>query len=197
MVTRGLLALVVGSGLLLSGCSDDDRPAADPSTSPSTSQSTPTDVDPGSPSTDATDVEPASGSLIEDDSVAYRLPEDVEWRLGRGGFTATYYDEDVNAFSVSGKVLALHAGDTGQDLDADYDTSVGTLRYDPPLQRGENRVVNGVEGWTAQTVDDGQLIYVFGALHDRISFDLTFRFPEKDPSSRDWIEAVLASIEWR
>lgn len=196
MVTRAVLALVVASGLLLSGCGDDDGPEADPARSPSTSQST--DATPsGSPSTGNPDAEPATGPVVEDDFFSFHLPEDAEWDLARGGFTATTYDEELNAFDVATSVVPLQAGSSGTDLDADFASSTRDDPYDPPRKRGENRVVDGIEGWTAQTVDDGQLIYSFGTMHDRRAFGLTFSFPEKDPRTLEWIEAVLASIQWK
>ncbi|MCX6400874.1 MAG: hypothetical protein NTX33_13220 [Propionibacteriales bacterium] len=195
MVARAVLALVLASGLLLSGCADDG-PGADPSRSPSTSPST--GATPStSPSTGTPEAEPATGPLVEDDFFSFHLPADAEWDLARGGFTATTYDEELNAFDVATSAVPLQAGSSDTDLDADFASSTRNDPYDPPRVRGENRVVDGVPGWTAQTVEDGQLVYTFGTLQARHSFGLTFRFPEKDPRSLAWIEAVLASIQWR
>lgn len=196
MLTRLVLALVLASSLLLTGCKSAERPDAGPSDSPATSPST--DSTPsGSPSSESTGVEPASGTLVESDEFSYRLPAGVEWNLGRGGLGATTYDDDLNAFDVDATLVPLQAGDDVADLAKDYEVTAGDLPYDPPLKRGENRVVDGVEGWTAQTVENGQLIYAFGTRHNRVSFDLFFGFPKKDPRTLEWIEAVLASIEWK
>lgn len=204
VVTRAVLALVVASGLLLAGCSDDEGPDADPSRSPSTSQSTSPstsqstdDTASGSPSAGTPEVEPATGPLVEDDFFSFHLPADAEWDLARGGLTAVTYDEELNAFDVSTSVVPLQAGSSGKDLDRDFASSTLSDPYDPPRKRGDNRVVDGIEGWTAQTVQDGQLVYSFGTMHARHSFGITFSFPRKDPRSLAWIEAVLASIQWK
>lgn len=201
MVPRPLLALpalLVVSGLLLSGCKDGDRPAADPSGTSSTSQSTDSTAS-GSPSSGAPSDAPtaADGPVIEDDVFSLHLPAEAEWELRRGGLSATAYDEELNPFDVATSMVPLQAGDSSEDIDYDFETSTGHTSYDPPLRRGENRVLDGVEGWTAETVDDGQLIYAFGGMHDRQAVKITFSFPKKDPRSRAWIEATLASLTWK
>ncbi|MFC7504538.1 hypothetical protein ACOACQ_07800 [Nocardioides sp. CPCC 206347] len=195
MTNRILVALLVVSGLLLSGCKDGDGPDADPSTpAPQSTSATPI---PSDGSSSSTGVAPATGPLVEDDVFRFHLPADAEWELGREGLSATTYDEDLNAFDVATSVLPLQAGRSEDDLDVDFDISTDSDGYDPPQKRGKNRVVDGIEGWTAETVEDGQLIYTFGTMHARHSFDITFHFPKKDPRTRAWIESVLASIQWK
>lgn len=193
MVARTLVALAVASGLLLTGCKDGDRPEADPSQPPATSQPTGSTSD--SPSTDGTGVEPASGPVVEGDVFSFHLPAETEWDLGRGGFSATAYDEEFNPFDVATSAIRLQAGESGEDLDADYESRIVGGPHE--VTRAENRVVGGVEGWVAQGVDGDQLIYVFGALHERVSFSITFSFPKKDPRTLGWIESTLASIQWK
>ncbi|KRA31286.1 MULTISPECIES: hypothetical protein [unclassified Nocardioides] len=195
MIARPLLALLLVSGLLLAGCKDDERTGADPgeaSTSPTT-EGTAT----GSPSTDGTAPQPADGPLIEDEVFSLHLPAEGDWELRRGGLSATAYDEDFDVFDLSTSTVPLQAGDTGEDIDFDFETSTGGDSFDQPLRRGKNRVLDGVEGWTAETVDDGQLVYAYGGMHARHAVKITFSFPKKDPRSRAWIEATLASLQWK
>lgn len=195
MVPRPLLVLLILSGLLFSGCKDGDRPDADPSKPPTTTQSS-SDAASDSPSSDTTAIAPADGPVLTEAGVfTLHLPADGDWQIRSGGISATAFDDDLNPLNVTTSVVPLQAGQTGEDLDADYDgRTIGGLYA---WTRGENRVLDGIEGWTAETVDDGKLIVGFGTIHERQSFSITFSFLEKDPRSREWIEATLASIEWK
>ncbi|MFW6867275.1 hypothetical protein ACOACQ_07795 [Nocardioides sp. CPCC 206347] len=192
MTATAVLLISLASGL--AGCGDGDDKGAGPSDPPATSQSS-GDTASGSPSSDTTAIAPATGPLVDDAVFSFHLPADAEWELSRGGLSATTYDEDLNPFRVAVSVVPLLSGGTAQTLDDDYELSTDQDPYD--LKRGENRVIDGIEGWTAQSVEEGQLIYEFGTMHSDKSFSLTFRFPQKDPRTLGWIEAILASIAWK
>lgn len=196
MVSRTLLSLAFVTVLLLSGCTDGDRPDATPGTSPANSGST-EDAASGSPPAGTPEVEAATGPVIEGDVFSFHLPADGAWELRRRGLSATAYDDELNAYDVATSEVPLQAGDTGEDLDFDYETSNVGNPFDQPLVRGENRVLDGIEGWTAQTTDNGNIVYVFGGMHDRHAVKITLSFVRKDPRSREWIEATLASLQWK
>ncbi|MFC7504540.1 hypothetical protein ACOACQ_07790 [Nocardioides sp. CPCC 206347] len=186
--------LAIGLATGLTACGDGDDQGAGPSDPPATSPST-VDSSETSPSSPTTDVAPP-GPLVKDKHVSFRLPGDLEWYFD-GKLVASAYDADLNPYDVEATVVPLQAGDDVKDLDSDYAASVRTLGVDAPLKRGENRALDGVEGWTAETIDNGQLVVVFGTRHNGVSFHVLFSFFGKGPSSRAWIEATLASLQWK
>lgn len=192
LTATAVLLISLASGL--AGCGDGDDQGAGPSDPPATSPST-VDSSETSPSSPTTDVAPP-GPLVKDKHVSFRLPGDLEWYFD-GKLVASAYDADLNPYDVEATVVPLTAGDDVKDLDSDYAASVRTLDVDAPLKRGENRVLDGVEGWTAETIDNGQLVVVFGTRHNGVSFHVLFSFFGKGPSSRAWIEATLASLQWK
>lgn len=186
--------LAIGLATGLTACGDGDDKGAGPSDPSATSPST-VDSSETSPSSPTTDVAPP-GPLVKDAHVSFRLPGDLEWYFD-GKLVASAYDADLNPYDVEATVVPLKAGDNVTDLDSDYEASVRSLEVDSPLKRGENRVLDGVEGWTAETIDNGQLVHVFGTRHNGVSFHVLFSFFGKDPNSRAWIEATLASLQWK
>lgn len=199
MSTRTLLALVVASGLLLSGCNDGDEPDTESAASSSPTQST---TDPTSPPPDGpsgSTVEPATGQLIEHDALSLRLPADQDWKVLNSGVLAINRDAEGNEWAVTvNEIPDRSNGTMTLDQAAELSLSSTTL-YDPPLTQGENRVIDGVEGWTAETIDSafGEYVYRYGAVHADHDTYVTLRVPRKDAENRAWIEAVLASIEWK
>lgn len=175
--------------LVVAGCTNDNT--RDRATAPTSDAGTTSEAPPTEPPTPT----PETGPLVEGDFYTFHLPADAEWELSRGGRSATSYDEELNVFRVVTSVVPVLAAGNEETLDEDYELSTDQDAYD--LVRGKNRTVDGVEGWTAQNVEQGQLIYEFGTQHSGNSFSLTFQFPNKDPRNRAWIDSVLASLEWK
>lgn len=209
MKPRVLIASVVMPVVLLSGCNGGDppsteptEPSADTSTQPSGSAS-PTESPTGSTGSTGSAGSPspsaATGTLVEGDFYSYRLPAEVEWDLGRDGHSATFYDDDLNAFDIGSFTVVLQAGQSESDLADDFQTMVDNAgSFDPPFERGEDREADGVMGWTAETTTtDGYLNYLFGARTAGHSIEFSFHMWAKDPRSRRWIDAVLASLQWK
>lgn len=174
------------------GCQDGD-PNPTQATSPATA-STPSAT--GAAGADTPKVAAATGILVEAETYTYHLIEGVEWDLGRGGLTASNYDEELNPFDVSGRESLLFEA-SSKEIDDDFERSITDARFKPPFIRGENRVVNGIEGWTAHRLRNEWLDYEFGTTHNLKSVGFWFSFPNKDPRAREWIDAILASVEWK
>lgn len=178
---------------LLAGCSSDDGTTGDPPGS---------GADPGggtstAPTTDGTTgasdpVAPAAGRRIRAEGFGYRLPEG-RWELVSGGRTAGHFDEQGRSWQIGwGYSLAF---DT--DLDTVAANALDVLsETDDGLARGEDRTVAGVEGYVIEGSGPDGLVYEFGTVRGEGVPQLWFRFPEDSAQAREWIESVLASVEW-
>lgn len=196
MTLRPLVVLAAVALVTLVGCKDDSGSNADPAPTPDQTVSTTS-----SPSPSGTASSPAAttGQLIEHDALSLRLTADQDWKVLNSGVLAIRRDEEGNEYAVTvNEIPDRSNGTMTLDQAAELSLSSTTL-YDPPLTRGENRVIDGVEGWTAETIDSAfnEYVYRYGAVHADHDTYVTVRVPRKDAQNREWIEAVLASIDWK
>lgn len=176
-----MLALVVG-------CSSDAEPsgpdASASSTEPSTEEPSATDT--------STGPAPATGQRVEASVLDFRLPESARWSLTRGGLSARYFDNDGGIWAVA----VIELGDTpGLDRLARVAEDVQPDLV-PKARRLADRTVNGVEGYVLESDGRDRLYYEFGTVYEGQGFSLIFDFPPS-PRARDWIDSVLASVEWK
>ena len=172
----------------LAGCSSAGEPAPEPTPDASTDTSLPSE--PTSPA--SASVPPAQGTRVDAEVVAYHLP-DADWTLGRAGLTATFTDERYQDWVISaGPATAIARLDRLAAIRLDW----LSIAHDG-VQRAENRTVNGVEGYVLTSGGRDGLLYEYGAIHGGSRVYLTFDFPEDSPMAEEWIESVLASIEWK
>ena len=63
-------------------------------------------------------------------------------------------------------------------------------------ERGEDRVVDGVEGLILEESGKRGLLYQYAAQQGKALLTLRFEFSKDSAKSRAWIESVLAGAEW-
>lgn len=196
--TSALTVLVLALGV--AGCNDS---SSGPDQEPSTSGSVSSTTSESTPAPSPTGVAPAAGQLIEVETATYHLP-DGKWNLStRSGDSASFADA-----AVSGIWQVALRETIGLDGPVDLDELAGFVGVgdpkveDPPLERGENRVVDGVEGYTATTTTTSPggrktLVQIWGTGRSGLHVSLRVAGPAADPRTDEWFEAVLASIEWK
>lgn len=205
---RTTVAATVLATAALAGCGTDDAdgdtpqdPTSPAASSADASETTSTESTEPTGSTESADPGAATGRRVETQLVAYRLPADIDWNVSMGGRFADWWsDEMVGPWTVS---QFEHLDSTPPALDSIASTSLRNLRRDyPSAERLDNRVVNGVEGWVVESNGKnsfGRSIfhYEFGAVHGAGWATLNFEFPKDTPATREVIDSVLASIEWK
>lgn len=187
----------------LAGCSGNDDPTADPSDPASSSAaSEASGSDSATNTTDAPDVAPADGRLIRGDLFSYRLPRG-DWDLLMGGRSAYRSDPKLGGdWIISSSEFEQQLAHT---IDQVAPNDLRRVRQDhPDARRIDNRTVNGIEGWVFEAHGKNEygqpsFFYAYGAVApDGASLvSLSFEFPKDTPQTREAIESVLASVEWK
>ena len=187
--------------VLVSGCSDDEAdgpqdPGASGSATTSPTADGSGDASSGTPS--ASQVEPATGQLVTMRSgISFRLTEGPDWGvIGEGGLGVAADAEAEGTLEL----LILDGSEfdaVTEDLEVAANATLKSLPESsyPTLRREEDREVNGVTGYVLRSEDDAANYYLFGALHKGIAFSLSMEVP-LELELEDWIEPILASIEW-
>jgi hypothetical protein len=179
----------------LTGCADDAPSASDPRPSAEASASS-EEGEPSVPSTSgsATAPAPASGRLVDAEVMTYRLPEG-KWDLGSSGLTAIWTGDDVGDWVIVGTVGDAYDDTTLDDLAAL--TLEGEPDHEPPLRRAGTRTVGGVEGYVVEGSSRDGYYYEWGAVVGDHWVQLEFDLGADDARAEEWVESVLASVEWR
>lgn len=168
----------------------DSAPSDPPSSAPGTSE--PTETTPTTPA--AATGQPISVDDLEGNPVVrLRMPEAVRWDITSGGAAAASYDLDPRGglTRVQAQALFTTPGNTLDDYARDW-AQVQAV----PLERADDRTVNGVTGFVLQGQDERDVEYVFGGTYDDAFFTITFSFDREGDFADDAIESVLASAEW-
>ena len=138
--------------------------------------------------------------MIKEDYYSFHLPEDLDWDLDPGDTIAFAEGPDLEPYEIAVQTNRLLTGDVGRSVDEDFRVADESGR-DTPLKRGENRAIDGVEGWTSETTSayagDPVINYSYGTAVDGYSFEIKFMISKDDPNAHDLIEATLASLEWK
>ncbi|MDE0778688.1 hypothetical protein [Nocardioides sp.] len=194
VLVQGLLVLA-----LATGCSSADTTEESGSEGPSTSVSpTPVESDPGSPTPEVPEVEPATGerltvATVERDVFGFNLPEG-EWRLTSSGRIGVL-ETPAGSWNITGGAVD---GADGVSLDflarGERQDFIG---LGPKPQRRDDRVVDGIEGYVLEAGGRDGLYYQFGSVLGDNWVTVTFEFTEDSPETRGVIESVLASAAWQ
>ncbi len=194
--------------LLLAGCGDGDRPDAVPSgtpapTAPSASgpegSGSETSGSETSEETSASaSVAPADGETVElPDAATLRLPSGPDWTIAGQGSRAVVARADADGGTVTVLANEFPAGVADLDSLAQVELDAHLAEGDhPSIRRGEDRDVAGVTGWVLTSQDGEDGLYQFGALSDGVYVSLAVEVT-RGLSAQEWIEPVLASVEWR
>jgi len=128
--------------------------------------------------------------------ISFRVTEGPDWVVDGDGTNGVVGDAELE----SGELVLLE----GSEIDAltdDFETAaeaaLTTSEADnrPTLRREADREVNGVTGYVLRSENDRSSFYLFGVLHEGTSFHLSLEVPLEE-ELEDWIEPILASIEW-
>ncbi len=191
-----LVALVLG---LAGGCASDEAGSPGGESAPSASGP----ADPGAtsevaPSEPATpEVAPATGPSItirriDEPVFTASLPDD-KWRLSSEDF-AVFSTRLGERYTISGFANTV----IGQANMRSY-LRFQRETYAPSDQfpeRGEDRVVGGVEGVTLLESTKDRFFFQFAAQKGEALLTFKFEFPKDTPRARAWVESVLASARW-
>jgi hypothetical protein len=175
----------------LVGCSGDEEPSAEPTTTGSAESSTT-----GSPTSEPSpSITPAEGQRVDTEVVTFRLPEGG-WRVD--GSRASLLDDGGQYWDIA----MIHAPAFGIGLDkAAADRLDSRREYDNlRLTRSPNRTVDGLDGFVLEGVnaDDGKgMFYEFGVINGDNTVFLEFEFPKPTAKARAWVESVLATVKWK
>ncbi|GAA1531689.1 hypothetical protein [Nocardioides humi] len=191
--------------LALAACDDASPEPADGSGTPSAGSTEPSTAESGTAEPTASEPPAADGQLVEGKVLSYHLPGGVEWRTNVKDFTIASHRDGTRSWSIVGDEVTMHAG-SPDTLDAVADLAGVGDRADnvPPLARVEDRVVQGVTGFMAETetrIRYGSkfhlLVLTWGTSYDGQYVILEMEGPPDDPRTREWFDAVLASITWK
>jgi hypothetical protein len=201
--TARVLALAGLLGALGAGCGDSGTPEAErtatPSSSPSDStptETTPTETETTESTESTATVAPADGKPISLPSLTGAFP--AGWRIvDRTSGSSSAGDTDP---MTGGFIFISDLKNLGSE---DFDEKVAIVMehyaHDKTKpERGENRVVDGVEGWVIEGASDStEVIYEFGTFigGQDVHFTFSFQFAPKDAMAI--IDSVLASVHWR
>lgn len=199
---RGIGA--VAALLVVGACGDPDPPDSGSTPSPTstatsttaTSSPTETSTSDSSDGTTPPTVAPAAGAKIRLPSFTGAFPQG--WRvIDRTEGTHSAGDTDP---LTGGFVFVSDVQNLGSD-DFDKIVAIVLQHYEDdkvkPV-RGENRVVDGVEGWVLEGARDGaDFVYEWGTVYQGQDVHFTFEFinPPDDPMAM--VDSVLASVQWR
>lgn len=207
MHARSGSSLLAAAVLLvgLTGCSDkgDDEPSSSPPSSPTSSDgaSSATTSASAEPSASSS-VAPATGQLVKLKSTAtFRLPAGTGWGV---------YDDNPNAIAIDSDDIP--AGADGfvkiqatefPQLTDDLARMAQAARKNQQTTRkisltvGENRTIAGVEGYVLEGRDAEARYYEWGGLDaDNVLTVVRFTIPA-GLDAEEWIEPVLASLQWQ
>lgn len=182
---RGAVVCALAALVLTVGCSTDDpddEPDGAPSPATATSETATATEDP---------VTPADGRRVEAGPMSYRLV-DADWLVGRQGQTA-YFSDTEGAWYVSS--AAGYA--TDGDLDRLAEVAIDAVAVEPAPERTDDRVVAGVPCYVLESRSRTGLFYQVGGIVDGEFAYLQFEFPVDTPQANEWVEQMLASVEWR
>lgn len=193
------LALVAS---LSAGCGTDDpeEGTADPS-SPAASSEPATDDPSATEEVTPTGPDAATGRRVETQAIVYHLPDGIDWDLDGGGTFASWSPESSADIWVVHQFE--HQDNTPPTLDELARTSLRNARSDyPTIERTDDREVNGVEGFVLEYDDRNdwgrrEFRYEFTAIHGSWWVAFNFSFPRDDAETREVIDSVLASVEWK
>ncbi|GAA4811268.1 hypothetical protein ACFQ0K_03855 [Nocardioides caeni] len=193
------LALSVPLAAGLAGCGGDEpeEPSATVSSTVSPSASTtPDDRDsPGESSPPTPSVAPATGQLVELQSLSFHLTEG-EWigsRVGISVAVSQELDDLVDLFNVSAGDIATTTTDFEEVKEV---AANGNKQTDPFLEIADDRVIGGVDVWVFTGKDGDHTVYEIGGVHGGHTFTLTFDWPTAWAEGEQRVEEMLASIEW-
>ncbi|MFC5727624.1 MULTISPECIES: hypothetical protein [Nocardioides] len=204
------IALLVAALLPLTalGCSPGDDPdpsASDPAASASQTPTTPEPAESGSPSSPETGLPPATGQALElKGSMSFRLPEGGEWHHTGDGSTTLYAGHPVDDGYFDIDASEIETSNTELDplakasLDIRHQQAELTPgRFDPFPTRSPNREVSGRAGWVLESTGKKSTFYEFGTNIDGLTAIITFQYPSSYGAGKEWVESILASIEWK
>ncbi|TNM40459.1 hypothetical protein FHP29_10435 [Nocardioides albidus] len=197
-----LAALVVVPPL--AGCQSDPATPEQPERTGASASATPTTASSSAPTQADPSTVPATGPGVDTALLSYRLPAASWTATSASGDRARYIETpqiwllretEQELTTVEGKSL-----DTAARVSGVGDPSV----MDPPFERGENRTVDGVEGFTASTTrvvagtpELNASVLLWGALVEGHYVFFELSGPKADPRTQDWFDAVLASVTWK
>lgn len=193
-----MLAAVGVLGVLVTGCGDSDEPRTTPTGSPSpsaTSSQTPSSDPSPTDGSSAPTVAPADGPPIRLRSLTGAFPADYEVvKRTKGSNSAGDTDPLTDGF--------IFVADVANVGSSDFDDIVPNvlMNYegrDIKPVRGENRVVDGVEGWVLEGTHKQEVVYEFGTVVDGQHVQFTFSFLKAPKNAMEIVESVLASVQWR
>jgi hypothetical protein len=182
--------------VLLAACGDSDTPHAE--RTPSTTQTAATESSSTSTVTPTVTptVAPAEGKPIDLPSLTGAFPSG--WRVvDRTAGSNSAGDTNI---MTGGFVFVSDLKNLGSE---DFDEKVaivleGYAGDKKQPVRGENRAVDGVEGWVLEGASDGsELIYEFGTFLDGQDIHFTFSFQNAPKNAMEIVDSVLASVQWR
>lgn len=174
---------------LLVGCAADEDGAEPPTTTPSASE-------PARSETLAAAVEPATGPRLSIEHLGelvatYRAPS-PEW--SSTGRVASKVTGDGSFY------LGAGAGITYPEISLDDAAQLGlesAARTFAPVERLENRTVDGIEGYVLEGGRGPVLYYEFGATYEDSFVTVSLESPVDTPEIRADLESVLASVRWQ
>lgn len=197
MLSRALLAVLVLS--LSVGCATDDEEApAGPSGSPAASPVDPAPSPEATPTQTEPEVTPATGPeltfrRLDEVVLTARLP-DGAWRLTSDEISRLTTGSG-ETYLIDGFVTTVSGeADMGAYVKAQKETYAARGQFP---ERGEDRVVDGVEGVTLEESGKDGLFFQYAAQQGKAVVTLRFDFSKDTSRTRAWIESVLASAEWQ
>lgn len=199
--TGRLLAVAGALGALAVGCGDSGdsgNSGATPTASSTTSAtSTPTPSSDPTPteSSSAPTVAPADGPPIRLKSLTGAFPADFEV-VGRTLGSNSAGDTDLLTDCFIFVADVVNVGSTDFD-DIVANVLVNYESQDIKPVRGENRVVDGVEGWVLEGTRKRGMVYEFGTVIGGQHVQFTFSSLKAPKDFTEIVESVLASVQWR
>lgn len=194
-----MLAAASALGVLAIGCGDSDEPEATPTASSSGAVATSSPSPSGDPTptdgSSAPTVAPADGPAIRLPSLTGAFP--AGWEISdrtKGSNSAGDSDPLTGGFIFVADIVNIGSTDFDDIVDS---VLVNYENRDVKPVRGEDRVVDGVEGWVLEGTHKRELVYEFGTVLDGQFVHFTFTFLNAPRNAMDIIDSVLASVRWR
>ena len=109
-------------------------------------------------------------------SEPYGLVEVTDRYLRMDGETPAHADQPLSG----GQVVAVTADGAGE------------------LERVDNRVVDGIEGWTIEgEAIDGDAVSAYGTVYDKNRVEIRFKLELPEDEATALVDSVLASWKWK
>ena len=206
ILTRRLAALAIVSTLTLAGCGSSDSDGDD-SPSKDTTSSSPS-ADAPDEDADAPDVEAPDGDTITGTGYTFAVPQDwatpeqeIPGTEATDAFAANLKDTD--GFSDNVNVIRLDPAPI-EDLDKLEDGLTAELERagSKDIQLGDRVDVDGDEAVSITSVQSqngtNYLTDQFNAIHDGVSYVVTFSFSEtvSEADRQELAASVLSSWKW-